>query len=93
MWIRDKEDGLTHRMPAHIIRYDPTQGGLCPYDDVTSISISYLTDMQPLRELIPDDFDFDEIARLHELWRIEPNPHTRRRSGSDDIARVQCDPG
>lgn len=60
MRIKDKEDGLTHRMPAHIIRYDPTQGGLCPYDDVTSISISYLTDMQPLRELIPEEFEVTE---------------------------------
>ena len=60
MRIKDKEDGFTHRMPAHIIRYDPTKGGLCPYDDVTSISVVYQTDMDPLRQLIPDEFEIPE---------------------------------
>ncbi|HOJ96749.1 MAG TPA: acetoacetate decarboxylase family protein [Methanospirillum sp.] len=60
MRIQDKEDGLTHRMPAHIIKYDPTSLGKCPYDDVTLISIMYRTDMQPLRELIPEEFDISE---------------------------------
>ncbi len=57
MRIHDKEDGFTHRMPAHIIRYDPGTGGLCPYDDVTSIAIPYLTDREPLRQLIPEEFE------------------------------------
>lgn len=60
MRIQDKEDGLTHRMPAHIIWYDPTQGGLCPYDDVTSITVSYMTDREPLREMIPEEFEITE---------------------------------
>ena len=56
MWIRDKEDGLTHRMPAHIMRWEPTGGGLSPYDDVTTIMITYRTEMAPLRDLIPEEF-------------------------------------
>ncbi|HPY59337.1 MAG TPA: acetoacetate decarboxylase family protein [Methanospirillum sp.] len=59
MRIKDKEDGLTHRMPAHIIGYAP-QGGKWAYDDVTSITISYMTEMAPLRELIPEEFDIIE---------------------------------
>ena len=60
MRIKDKEDGLTHRMPAHLIWYDPTKAGLCPYDDVTSIMIMYRTDPEPLRQLIPEEFEISE---------------------------------
>lgn len=47
-------------MPAHIIRYDPEAGGLCPYDDVTSMAIPYLTDREALRQLIPEEFEITQ---------------------------------
>ena len=56
MRITDKEDGLTHRMPAHILGWDPSQCGVCPYDDVTSLAIMYRTEMEWLRGFLPEDF-------------------------------------
>ncbi|MDD3574677.1 MAG: acetoacetate decarboxylase family protein [Methanospirillum sp.] len=57
MRISEKEDGLTHRMPAHLIFYDPSQGGLYPYDDVTTLELWYKTDIEPLRKIIPEEFE------------------------------------
>ena len=62
MWIKDKEDGYTHRMPAPIMKWDPSQGGCGPYDDVTSIVIMYRTDMEQLRALIPEEFGITHPA-------------------------------
>ncbi|NLB01556.1 MAG: acetoacetate decarboxylase family protein [Methanomicrobiales archaeon] len=62
MRITDKEDGLTHRMPAHILGWDPSQCGVCPYDDVTSIAIMYRTEMERLRALIPEEFEVTQPA-------------------------------
>lgn len=64
MRIKDKEDGLTHRMPAHIQKWDPTVGGLCPYDDVTSIQISYRTDKEQLQSLIPEEFEITDPVMI-----------------------------
>jgi len=59
MRISDKDDGFTRRMPAHFRKWTPA-GGICPYDDCTTLEISYLTDMKKLRSYIPEEF---EMAR------------------------------
>jgi len=56
MRISDKNDGFTHRMPAHFRKWTPT-GGICPYDDCTTLEISYLTDGKKLRTYVPKEFE------------------------------------
>lgn len=56
MRISDRDDGLTRRMPAHFRQWPPSGGGVCPYDDCTTIEIRYLTDEQILRQYVPEEF-------------------------------------
>ena len=56
MRISDRDDGLTRRMPAHFRQWPPSGGGVCPYDDCTTLEISYLTDEQKLRQYVPEEF-------------------------------------
>ena len=56
MRISDKDDGFTRRMPAHFRKWVPA-GGTCPYDDCTTLEISYLTDKKLLRTCIPEEFE------------------------------------
>lgn len=60
MRIHDHDDGLTHRMPAHFRRWPPSGGGVCPYDDCTTLEIAYVTDEARLRQYVPEEFS---IAR------------------------------
>ena len=55
MRINDLEDGLTHRMPAHFMTWVP-RGGKEPYDDCTTLTISYLTDKEKLLPFVPEEF-------------------------------------
>lgn len=55
MRISDRQDGFTRRMPAHFRKWVPA-GGICPYDDCTTLAISYLTDEKKLREYVPEEF-------------------------------------
>ncbi|MDD4483507.1 MAG: acetoacetate decarboxylase family protein [Methanoregula sp.] len=59
MRISDKNDGFTRRMPAHFRKGVPA-GGACPYDDCTTLEISYLTNGEKLRTCVPEEF---EISR------------------------------
>lgn len=61
MRISDKEDGLTHRMPAQIMKWELTKEELyCPYDDVTSLQISYRTDKKQLLQIVPEEFEITD---------------------------------
>jgi acetoacetate decarboxylase len=55
MRISDREDRFTRRMPAHFRKWVPA-GGICPYDDCTTLEISYLTDGKKLRDYVPEEF-------------------------------------
>jgi len=55
MRISDRQDGFTRRMPAHFRKWVPA-GGICPYDDCTTLEISYVTDGKKLREYVPEEF-------------------------------------
>lgn len=55
MQISTKDEKVTRRMPAHFRQWVPT-GGICSYDDCTTIEISYLTDEKILREYVPEEF-------------------------------------
>ncbi|MEI7856652.1 MAG: acetoacetate decarboxylase family protein [Methanomicrobiales archaeon] len=56
MRISDRDDGLTRRMPAHFLQGSPYGGGVCPYDDCTTLEIRYLTDEHKLRQYVPEEF-------------------------------------
>lgn len=56
MRISDRDDGLTHRMPAHFRYWPPSGLGVCPYDDCTTIELSYVTDEARLRQYVPEEF-------------------------------------
>lgn len=56
MRISDKDDGLTHRMPAHFRLWPPSGGGVSPYDDCTTLEIRYVTDAEKLRKYVPEEF-------------------------------------
>jgi hypothetical protein len=66
MRISDKEDGFTHRMPAHFMVWKPDAkgstetGGFCPYDDCTFIQIRYRTDKKELSRYVPEEFELVE---------------------------------
>jgi acetoacetate decarboxylase len=55
MRISDKDEKFTRRMPAHFRQWLPG-GGVCAYDDCTTLEISYTTDEKKLREYIPEEF-------------------------------------
>jgi hypothetical protein len=59
MRISDRDDGLTRRMPAHILQWSPYGGGVCPYDDCTTLEIKYLTDEHKLRQYVPEGHEHD----------------------------------
>lgn len=61
MRIYDREDGLTHRMPAHFMAWKADAApGKVPYDDVTTLEISYRTDEQELLAFVPNEFEIIE---------------------------------
>ena len=55
MRINDNDGNVTRRMPAHFRQWTPA-GGICPYDDCTTIAISYKTDGKILRQYVPEEF-------------------------------------
>lgn len=55
MRISDPKDSFTRRMPAHFRKWLPA-GGICPYDECTTLEISYLTDEKKLKEYVPEEF-------------------------------------
>ena len=56
MRISTRDDGLTRRMPAHFRQWPPSGGGVSPYDDCTTLEVSYLTDEEKLRQYVPEEF-------------------------------------
>jgi hypothetical protein len=60
MRISDKEDGLTHQMPAPFVKWIPTGRGESACDDVTTISFTYRTDPEKIRLLIPEESGITE---------------------------------
>ncbi|MDT8899752.1 acetoacetate decarboxylase family protein [Anaeroselena agilis] len=58
------DERLSYRMPAH---FGGTEGSGCqslPYDDVSSIMISYRTDEAKLSQYVPDEFEILEPVVL-----------------------------
>ncbi|MGV8130413.1 MAG: acetoacetate decarboxylase family protein [Methanolinea sp.] len=56
MRISDRDDNLTRRMPAHFRQWPPSGGGVSPYDDCTTLEISYTTEEKMLRQYVPEEF-------------------------------------
>ncbi|OPX62188.1 MULTISPECIES: acetoacetate decarboxylase family protein [unclassified Methanoregula] len=55
MRINNRDEKVTRRMPAHFRQWMPA-GGVCPYDDCTTIEIRYTTDAEKLRQYVPEEF-------------------------------------